>query len=179
MKENIPGYPNYHITKEGILYFRRGSKWYKKKYTTTPSGHLDVRLWHNGKKTHFGVHRIVALVYLPNPHNKPCVCHKDNNPKNNRVENLYWGTYQENSAQMVKDGRSLKGSKNPMWGNPGPGLGTFGEKNFNSKYPNEHIIKAVKERLSGVPAHLVCSKYGITHLSRYIRKYKKGFYGNE
>lgn len=52
-------------------------------------GYLRVKI--NGS-THL-VHRLVALTYIPNPENKPCVCHKDNNRTNNRVENLYWGTY--------------------------------------------------------------------------------------
>lgn len=48
---------------------------------------------------------------IPNPENKPCVCHKDNNPLNNDVDNLYWGTVQENISQKVRDGRAKKGSK--------------------------------------------------------------------
>lgn len=48
-------------------------------------GYLRVKI--NGS-THL-VHRLVALTYIPNPENKPCVCHKDNNRTNNRVENLY------------------------------------------------------------------------------------------
>lgn len=176
MRKNIPGY-DYHITKDGRLFYYRKGRWYQKKPSITKSGHLDIRLWINGVKTHTSIHRLVAEIYIPNPDNKPCVCHKDNNPRNNRVENLYWGTQAENSAQMVRDGRSLKGKRNFWYGKPGPGLGTFGEKNFNSKYPNRLIIKAVKERLSGVSAHEVCIKYGINHLSRYVRKYKKGLYG--
>jgi hypothetical protein len=43
--------------------------------------------------------------YIPNPLNKPFVCHKDNNPKNNFYKNLYWGTQSENIQQCVKDGR--------------------------------------------------------------------------
>lgn len=64
-------------------------------------GYLRVKI--NGS-THL-VHRLVALTYIPNPENKPCVCHKDNNRTNNRVENLYWGTYKENTQQCIQDGR--------------------------------------------------------------------------
>ena len=49
------------------------------------------------------VSRLVAITFLPNPENKPCVCHKDNNPLNNQVSNLYWGTYKENTQQMIFD----------------------------------------------------------------------------
>lgn len=41
--------------------------------------------------------------------------HKDNNSLNNYYKNLYWCTQKENSEQMVRDGRSLKGNKNPNW----------------------------------------------------------------
>lgn len=54
------------------------------------------------------MHRLVALAFLPNPHNYPIVCHKDNVPTNNRVNNLYWGTQSQNMQQMVRDGRQRK-----------------------------------------------------------------------
>lgn len=51
---------------------------------------------------------MVALAYIPNPENKPCVCHKDNNPLNNHVDNLYWGTQAENMSQMRFDKRDYR-----------------------------------------------------------------------
>lgn len=54
------------------------------------------------------VHRLVALAFIPNPNGYPIVCHKDNNPTNNKVENLYWGTQSDNMKQMVADNRQRK-----------------------------------------------------------------------
>lgn len=69
-------------------------------------GYLVVNLYgKHGKPVSKKVHRMVAEAFLPNPHNKRCVCHKDNNPKNCCVSNLYWGTDAENQHQAWKDGR--------------------------------------------------------------------------
>ena len=89
-------------------------------------GYLRVKI--NGS-THL-VHRLVALTYIPNPENKPCVCHKDNNRTNNRVENLYWGTVKENMSQASRDGRML-------------GPSTSLENHSRSKLTNHQRIRII------------------------------------
>ena len=44
----------------------------------------------------FVVHRLVALAFIPNPHNLPFINHKDENSLNNNVDNLEWCTQQYN-----------------------------------------------------------------------------------
>lgn len=50
------------------------------------------------------VHRAIARTFLPNPHNLPVVGHRNNIKTDNRVENLYWTTYKENTQKAVNDG---------------------------------------------------------------------------
>ena len=60
------------------------------------NGYLKVLLKCNTKCKTITVHRLVALTFLPNPDNLPCVNHKDEDKTNNRVENLEWCTQQYN-----------------------------------------------------------------------------------
>lgn len=88
---NIDGYPGYYISKRGILYSRLSGTWRKKKLGLDSKGYYVVKLHNSKKKKHFRINRLVAMVYIPNQDNKPCVCHKDNLRTNNHYKNLYWG----------------------------------------------------------------------------------------
>ena len=59
-------------------------------------GRIQVSLWKDNRKKILQVHRLVAMAFLPNPDNLPQVNHKDENPQNNRVDNLEWCTNKYN-----------------------------------------------------------------------------------
>ena len=46
-------------------------------------GYLFVRLYLGDKIKRYSIHRLVALLFVPNPNNLSEVNHKDENPKNN------------------------------------------------------------------------------------------------
>lgn len=183
--DNIPGWPGYHITCEGILYSTKRNKLLRK-YT-----HLHhqtkreiVGLCRRGKKKNAKIHRLVAEAYLPNPENKPCVCHKDNNPRNNHVSNLYWGTYKENSEQMVRDGRSTKGRtdinhrpKHPY--HPSiPGIKGLKNKQFKLTQEQVDYLKINHKSLNYKAKLELAQAWKISRrsLDRYITKLKEGYY---
>lgn len=61
------------------------------------NGYLEVMLSKNGDKKIFLVHRLVALSFLGEPKGeRNIVNHKDEYPKNNKLENLEWVTTKEN-----------------------------------------------------------------------------------
>lgn len=51
------------------------------------------------------VHRIVAHAFIDNSDNLPQVGHKDHDKENNSVENLYWTTQKQNTADGMAAGR--------------------------------------------------------------------------
>lgn len=91
---NVYGY-NHRANQECYPYIKEQYETWGYKYA--PVNYIS------GKKNR-RVHRLVAEAFIPNPHNFPIVMHKDNNKKNNQINNLKWGTISENTKQAFDDG---------------------------------------------------------------------------
>lgn len=50
------------------------------------------------------IHRLVAMLFIPNPDNKPEVNHKDGNKFNNKVANLEWCDGLHNKRHAIRIG---------------------------------------------------------------------------
>ena len=104
----------------------KGKLDFRKEKILTPcirnkNGYLSVSLSKDGVKTTHSMHRLVATAFISNSNNYPMINHKDENPKNNRVENLEWcdAKYNMNYGTINKRrGESLGYGKNNPYSKP-------------------------------------------------------------
>lgn len=94
----IPKYKNYFINEYGRVKNKTG----RVLTQHFVNNYARVTLSKKGKRKHMKVHRLVAMTFLENEDDKPCVDHIDGNKLNNNVGNLRWCTHTENSMNMKK-----------------------------------------------------------------------------
>lgn len=68
------------------------------------NGYAMIILHKNKQLTPIKIHRLVALLFVPNPENKPMVNHKDGNKMNSYYKNLEWVTRSENERHAWATG---------------------------------------------------------------------------
>ncbi|MBD5223873.1 MAG: HNH endonuclease [Bacteroidales bacterium] len=109
----INGHP-YDVCRDGRIYdcdFRGTGKRVLLRQSTIKGGYKQVSVHADFQTADIRVHRLVALCFLSNPNNLPQVNHKDENPSNNRVENLEWCDAKYNVNYSIS---KLKNSKKYM-----------------------------------------------------------------
>lgn len=116
--KEIEGFPGYEIDEMGNVWSSKRAKRVKLNptvYTRKVDNYTKavINLSTNGIRVTHIISRLVALAFVPNPQNKPYVCHKDSNSLNNHFSNLYWGTQKENIADAIKAGTFARGNKMP------------------------------------------------------------------
>ena len=95
----IDGFENYAISDKGKIYNLK----FKKEIRSHIRGRYIICVLpdNQGQKS-FLVSRLVAMHFLENPENKPCVDHINNDKFNNDVKNLRWATHAENLMNKSK-----------------------------------------------------------------------------
>lgn len=165
LEENIKDCPGYHITRDGILIninTLKVHKWYfHHRYYRCKIGRKNIKL-----------HRILAEAYIPNPHHYPLVRHLNGDAKDNRLENLAWGTDKDNRMDAINMGiNDIRGKNNP-------GYGLVGSKNFNAKLSSKDRKKIHFLFNQGLDSetiwYLFKDKVRLSTIKRIIYKIKKG-----
>lgn len=121
----IPGHKGYEVSSLGrvrsldrIIIQKRKGKILSQ--AIRKNGYPATSVGRKGQNVY--IHRLVALVFLGRAPPGMEVCHHDDDRTNNRPENLYYGTHQQNIDDMARRGRAwwVKGIPNPSkyrWGN--------------------------------------------------------------
>lgn len=113
----IKDFEDYKVSNTGKVFSIKRNKMlkpYEKK------NYLGVYLYQNNTRKFMTIHRLVALAFIDNPNNYPQINHKDENTKNNCVENLEWcsakyncnyGTHREKVRQRMLTNNPFKGKQ--------------------------------------------------------------------
>lgn len=96
----VIGYPNYIVSESGAVMSKKRQCLIAQNIGR--GGYYHVNLWRNNQMICQSVHRIVAMAFLENPHNKPQVNHIDGTRLNNHVSNLEWATAAENNMHAAR-----------------------------------------------------------------------------
>ena len=101
----IKGSTTDYVTPTGNIYKDYGNNmfYHKAVFPNKYNGYLYCGITYEDGQKQRRIHRLVAEAYIPNPENLPVVMHLDNNKQNCNVENLKWGTVQENTQQSFDD----------------------------------------------------------------------------
>ena len=115
---------NFTLTQEFLLHifdYKDGELYWKNKYKPTSSikigdkagfihkGYMALRM----NKKYYAIHRLIFMMhygYFPK-----FIDHKDNNPLNNKIENLREATSQQNNCNQKLSSRNTSGYKNVIW----------------------------------------------------------------
>lgn len=99
--KDIEGYEGlYQVSNKGRVKSLNYNKTKKEKILKpiiNSNRYLQVKLCKNKTIKRFSVHRLVAMSFIPNPNNYPCVNHKDECGTNDVVTNLEWCTHKYNT----------------------------------------------------------------------------------
>jgi protein gp37 len=107
----IPNFPGYSADTLGEIWSDRRGSFTRLSPDVGEQGHRRVTLRRYGTPVRVGVHRLVLSTFDRQPIAGEQGCHRDGDPSNNRLENLRWGSQQDNWGDRSAHGNDRSWSK--------------------------------------------------------------------
>lgn len=104
----IPDWPGYSISDTGLVWSHKSDKLMTA--MRDAGGRVVVNLSRDNKGHRRGVAPL-ALSAFVGPANGRLALHWDDNPWNNNISNLRWGSYSDNATDAVRNGTHTNASK--------------------------------------------------------------------
>lgn len=120
----VPGYPGYEVSNEGrvrsldrVVPMLRGGGEHSKKLkgkllaqskvggSGSAGRYWGTTLFRDGKRKPVTVHVVMLEAFVGPRPGKAMGCHRDDDPDNNTIGNLYWGTGGQNVGDAIASGR--------------------------------------------------------------------------
>lgn len=99
----VDGAPGYMVSDCGRVWSEKTQKFRKLK-SMDKKKHMGLCLSVDGERDYRYIHKLMSEAFIPNPHGYPIVRHWDDNPENNYLDNLLWGTQKDNAADCKRNG---------------------------------------------------------------------------
>lgn len=156
----IPGWCGYFATTDGEIVSSKSRQFAVLSPATNRYGYLYVNPMRGGKAVKISVHRLVAMAFHGiAPPGRQIVRHLNGNKKDNRPDNLSWGTALENENDKDRHGTRRRGSSV--------------RSSILSEQDVRHILAIPRGKNRGVGVASLAKRYGVSKsLIKRIRERK-------
>ena len=100
----FPCVHQYRIYEDGRIQNETNGKWIRGTSITKNNRYVKVHLGSDHVSKFIPLHKLVATIFVPNPHNYPQINHMDGNRYNNSASNLEWCTAKHNIRHCRDNG---------------------------------------------------------------------------
>lgn len=190
----VPGHERYRVSTSGTVQSFAKGEWRDLKLSPNRAGYPCVSLSTPDGPKAIRVHTLVLIAFVgPRPEGMVCR-HLNDNPADNRLENLAWGTYSENSRDSVRNFKEGKVKRRGQPKMPRPFFreqrGTWcvqiGKKQHNlgadkaqafAEYHRLMNSAGHAVAASTLTAHELCELF-LDHVQRHRKPSTYGWYAN-